>query len=668
MSLLYPLLVIPLVLHTALASQGRTCCKYSCEKDRISNEYRNCPDWCSSDQSCVLRDQSGLLNHIVGNCTVLYDTKKDKTEDSIDNCLAQNFVSNFRLGAGGSEGDHLPFHIVAYPFIGASQQQSHFTGIDLRYQFAEFTNLRFRIKNTNAKVCPEHDSHGDAGAGLCHPRCVQIDRAGSGGGIGGQTFLSYDCEAGFYISRGNWISTTEHDYQLSVCAGDQCGDFLFQLPDLSLPGDSSREEQVVLLVDRREFEDMDRVLVYIPTVKDADSYHIVLVRVGENITKDLVHNQTHISMKNTNHLMQRVELDYSLPSGRFQLLVTPLKDGKVVGPVLYSCYLTRPDYGQHALAIVTAILVTVLIVGIVLTLYRRWQAVAEAGAVEPSALVMAGRMEEQAVLIVTPLDNPDHVEVVKDLCRYLRDWCGVGTTYFAMDDETGIGSTQRDPWKWCQETGDKVREKGTIVFIAGPDPGLATNTSIHPNLEHNQAFLTTRHLHQMAGEGRALVAKFSYSSLKTLPQEVPEHLKTSAYHIPKQTNEFLVHLLQVKKKALCTLFPCPLVRPDIKPGDLSRAGGPDLLHKIRELTLKEAKYRLEQQGGGAGLAGDKVTGREKELLNRLEVGEDTTLLCEEIRNFNKQDKDRTLTVELEGGLPSTRDMGNRDKMDVEEEI
>ena len=37
-----------------------------------------------------------------------------------------------------------------------------------------------------------------------------------------------------------------------------------------------------------------------------------------------------------------------------------------------------------------------------------------------------------------------------------------------------------------QETGDKVREKGTIVFIAGPDPGLATNTSIHPNLEHNQ--------------------------------------------------------------------------------------------------------------------------------------------------------------------------------------
>jgi hypothetical protein len=647
-SLISALVLLPV----SSLSQGRTCCKYSCGTDKQGE----CPAWCHSDQDCVARDKAGLLNQVLQNCTVLYDTKKDKTDDSIASCLAQNYDGSSRLGGGE---DSLPFHIVAYPFIGATQQQSHFTGIDIRYQLAGLSGLRFRIKNTNAKVCPEHGDHDEAGAGLCHPRCVEVEKA-FGGDVGTDAFLSYDCEAGFYISRGNWISTTEHDYQLSVCAGQQCGDFLFQLPDLS----TTRQEQVVVLVDRREFEEMDRVLMYIPIVPQADSYLIVLVKVGENVTRDVVHNQTHVS-SGTGNMMEEVVVDYPLASGRYQLLVTPLKGGKVAGPVLSSCYLTRPDYGQHALATITAILVTVLIVGLVLTLYRRWQAVAEAGAVEPSALVMAGRMEEQAVLIVTPLDNPDHVEVVKGLCRYLRDWCGVGTTYFAMDDETGIGSTQRDPWKWCQETGDKVREKGIIVFIAGPDPGLATNTSIHPNLEHNQAFLTTRHLHQMAGEGRALVAKFSYSSLKTLPQEVPDHLKTSAYHIPKQTNEFLVHLLQVKKKALCTLFPCPLVRPDIKPGDLSRAGGPDLLLKIRELTLKEAHYRLEAEGEG-----EKVVNRKTDLLNKPDVGEDTTLLCEEIRNFNKQDtidKDKTLRVDLEGGLPSTKEMGNRDKMDVEEE-
>ena len=73
-----------------------------------------------------------------------------------------------------------------------------------------------------------------------------------------------------------------------------------------------------------------------------------------------------------------------------------------------------------------------------------------------------------------------------DSVRYLRDWCGVGKTYFAMDDDTGISSANRDPWKWCQETGDIVQEKGTIVFLAGPEPGLSDNISIHPNLEHNQ--------------------------------------------------------------------------------------------------------------------------------------------------------------------------------------
>ena len=49
---------------------------------------------------------------------------------------------------------------------------------------------------------------------------------------------------------------------------------------------------------------------------------------------------------------------------------------------------------------------------------------------------------------------------------------------------------------------------------------LCRNTSIHPNLEQNQAFLTTAHLQALAGEGRAFVLKFPYSNLGTLPQVV----------------------------------------------------------------------------------------------------------------------------------------------------
>ena len=42
------------------------------------------------------------------------------------------------------------------------------------------------------------------------------------------------------------------------------------------------------------------------------------------------------------------------------------------------------------------------------------------------SLLSAGRMEARRVLVVTPLDSPDHVEVVRLFCRYLKDWCGVG--------------------------------------------------------------------------------------------------------------------------------------------------------------------------------------------------------------------------------------------------
>jgi hypothetical protein len=43
-------------------------------------------------------------------------------------------------------------------------------------------------------------------------------------------------------------------------------------------------------------------------------------------------------------------------------------------------------------------------------------------------------------------------------------------------------------------------------------------TSIHPNLEQNQAFLTTSHLQTMAAEGRVFVVKLPYSHMATLPQ------------------------------------------------------------------------------------------------------------------------------------------------------
>ena len=178
-----------------------------------------------------------------------------------------------------------------------------------------------------------------------------------------------------------------------------------------------------------------------------------MIREVDNITSAETVLDTNVSVSRRGPGVTRVALqELSLASGRYQAVVT-LQGSDLV---ITSARLTRPSYTQTALAFVTAILVTLLIVGIILTLYRQWHNVAEQGAVEPNSLLSAGRMEARKVLVVTSLDNPDHVEVVRQFCRYLKDWCGVGTTYFAFDEETGIGKEQNDPWKWCQVTNKPI--------------------------------------------------------------------------------------------------------------------------------------------------------------------------------------------------------------------
>ena len=86
----------------------------------------------------------------------------------------------------------------------------------------------------------------------------------------------------------------------TLVPGERCGQFLFQLPDLSLQEYSSNNELVLVLIDER-----DRVVLYIPVTKDVDSYYIVLVRVGENITNDISFNQTFVSLGGTEGMMHK---------------------------------------------------------------------------------------------------------------------------------------------------------------------------------------------------------------------------------------------------------------------------------------------------------------------------------------------------------------------------
>jgi len=651
--------------NLVVGARDRTCCRYSCESEA------KCPSWCGgSDQSCVIVNSQELVSD--GSCEVTRDSKKDKVGDYKHECLNTEYNSKKSL----SFNEHyLPFHLLAYPFT-SNKMHSQFSGLDVRINYGNrFSKVRFRIQNKNPKICPLH-THSLQDSSLCNPRCVEVERVPTNNSTStidsmhNSSFISYDCEAGFYKNRNTLISTAEDEHEINICfvisEGEICGSYLFQLPDpVALKSEDSR---LVVLLDKIEYEQHEQVLLFVPLLDSrVETLQVSMIRVRENTSSEIVHSEM-VTVSDEDLKSSMVRLSVNLPNprawGRLQAVVSCMdSNGDNIGPVLVSAYLVRPEYGQHVLVVVTAILVTVLLVGSVLVVYRRWQQVAEAGSVEPVSLVQSGRMAERSVLVITPLDNSDHVEVVKELCRYLRDWCGIGITYFALDDETGIGCGQHDPWKWCQETGDLVRDNGSIIFIPGPDPNFVTNTgSIHPNLEQNQAFLTTRHLSVMSMDGRVMVVKFSYSSLKTLPQEVPEHLKAAAFHLPKQMNEFLLQLLQVKKKALCSLLPYPLVRPAIKPSDLSRSGGPELVNRIREMNIKTSEQRTP---------GQKCVGKLDKNLSEKTVKDRKHSVEVEGLLFNQDDiKDEsvnnTMNIEIESAIPSTKEMKNRDRFDTED--
>ena len=106
------------VVAVSWSERARTCCKYSCDNPALP-----CPAWCSSQDDCVLRNASGLIEERVEGCRVRLDSKKQKTESSIENCLQATFNGSERLG---SEDTFLPFYVVIYPFIGINQFNSHF--------------------------------------------------------------------------------------------------------------------------------------------------------------------------------------------------------------------------------------------------------------------------------------------------------------------------------------------------------------------------------------------------------------------------------------------------------------------------------------------------------------------------------------------------------------
>jgi hypothetical protein len=555
----------------------RNCCRYRC-----AEEAGTCVPWCQDQNTCIIKNNSDTALVKDDGCAVMYDTKVDEsTTKSKEDCLKKKFRARKSF-------DELPFYVDPYIFKSSSRSHSPFIGLDLKYRYNMFQKLRFRFKNMNQNVCPENLSLEEKSP--CNPRCVEIDKSWSKPAYGllqNRNMFSYDCEVGFYIQEDKYVISSRDEYRLSICAMHQdiytCGEFSFQMPSIQ----DLSEKRVLVLLDRQEFERRDKIVIHVPTTQNPDSFHVSILLLTEE-NKSTIFTQI-VAVPHGAHNPMRIQLDHNIPSGRYQIAVIPLRGGNRTSLPSYSAQLERPDYGQHVLLIITIILLTIIIVGIILAGYKRRQRIIEESCIEPNIHVKAGLIQPRSVFVITQLENPDHTQVVKELCTYLRTHCGIADTYFPLDDEGGVhtaGSSSGDPWKWAQKSYEKVKETGTVLCIAGPNKAYIQGSSLWPGIQESQMFLVEPDLISLYREGRLICISLPYSDVGTLPRALPDQVVKATKQIPKDMNSILLQILKVERMG-CSCFGCVCVEPKILPANLTdRSAGITLLDKMNRLTSK----------------------------------------------------------------------------------
>ena len=268
--------------HTRTEFQNTLCCQ----------SYRPNKQLCSSNKTCIVKELDGSIG-TSKHCSVTHDNKfeyPNRSEHQIVECM---------LGAWDEhdvfdEHDHLPFLLEMFP---AYINNVKYIGLDLRLHYIEFITARFRLMNLHHCGNPFADI-----SGLCSPRCVRLSKSDK---KDNQAFLSYDCEAAYVEDAfvGGITPSYGDTYLLSMCmtnTGEEqrCGEFWFLIPqqdvimDRDDPGHqviNSKGEnktgincfEVILLVDKEEYNTNSEVIVYIPTshvlIHEADMLSVQLL-------------------------------------------------------------------------------------------------------------------------------------------------------------------------------------------------------------------------------------------------------------------------------------------------------------------------------------------------------------------------------------------------------
>ena len=215
------------------------------------------------------------------------DRGEETSENEIYECMLSSWDEHDVFSS-----DQLPFFIEMFP---VKYDNEDYVGLDLRLQYIEFMEARFRYKNLHYCGKPWEEI-----VGKCNPRCVRITKTDK---KDNQVFLSYDCEYSMVKDgfNGDIVSASGDTILLSVCMMDagglnqKCGEYWILMPRMggSTVLEKTRpDHQVLLLVDKQEYDEHNELIVYVPTshvlLHDADMLGLQVLTYHSDDPHDMV--------------------------------------------------------------------------------------------------------------------------------------------------------------------------------------------------------------------------------------------------------------------------------------------------------------------------------------------------------------------------------------------
>lgn len=345
-----------------------------------------------------------------------------------------------------------------------------------------------------------------------------------------------------------------------------CGSFYFVMPEVE------SETQIVpdpALLDKISLENEDMIVLHLSNdfIPDNGDYMIGLYhRKSLDSPWILLQSSPYEKPKSPVSLSTIAfsEDNLDLGAGNYKLIMEISMSNETNKEfVLAEFSIEKGSNVALGLILFLLLMICLMIFGVYLQ--RQYHNVLNETIVYPNRLLESGRIKGKSVFVITNVDNRHHIDIILDLNKYLKSHCGVTKVYFALDPETGITShPEHDPWRWAQDVTDKLSENisdSFLLFIAATPPDMGV--PVYRDLPNNMSFVAAKYLKTMSDKNRVGVVHLPYSDPETIPSLVPAHLKGNVINLPKDMNDLLCQMLEVKKRELCKCLPIPIVKPKV---------------------------------------------------------------------------------------------------------